>query len=69
MAGYGPGHARARARYLASTLAPSTETEAAAVCADCGALVADTAAHDRFHGLLASLAPARQPKGETRGKT
>jgi hypothetical protein len=54
-------------RYAASALAPSTEAEAAVLCSDCGVLVADTAAHDKFHGLLRELAPAR-PRGETRGK-
>jgi len=39
-------------RYVASTLAPSTETGQAVVCTVCGTLVADTAAHDRFHGEL-----------------
>jgi len=55
-------------RYAASTLAPSTETGAAVLCADCGALVADTGQHDKFHALLRQLTPAK-PKGETRGKT
>lgn len=52
-------------RYTASGLAPATETEAAVICDRCGALVADTKAHDRFHDSLRQLAPAR-PKGETR---
>jgi len=56
-----------KGRYAASALAPSTEAEAAVLCTDCGALVADTAAHDRFHDALRQLAPAR-PRGETRGK-
>jgi hypothetical protein len=55
-------------RYAASALAPSTEAETAVLCADCGALVADTTAHDKFHAALDRPAPARG-KGETRGKT
>ena len=39
-------------RYITSPLAPSTEAETAVVCTVCGALVVDTAAHDRFHGQL-----------------
>ena len=42
-------------RYAATTLA-ATEHEQAVVCTDCGALVADTAAHDRFHDQ-----PPRRP--------
>ena len=57
-----------KGRYAATTLAAS-EAEAAVLCIHCGALVADTAAHDKFHAALAQLAPARSPKGETRGKT
>ena len=57
----------AAGRYAASMLA-ATETEAAAVCGDCGALVVGTAVHDKFHDLLRQLAPVR-PKGETRGRT
>jgi hypothetical protein len=41
----------AKGHYVPSMLA-ATETEAAAVCADCGALVADTAAHDKFHDAV-----------------
>jgi hypothetical protein len=39
-------------RYAVSALAPSTESESAVVCRDCGALVADTVAHDKLHALL-----------------
>jgi hypothetical protein len=55
------------ARYVASLLAPSTETGAAVLCTHCGVLVADVAAHDKFHASLRQLAPVR-PKGETRGQ-
>lgn len=57
-----------KGRYTTSTLAPSTETEAAVICTGCGALVADVAAHDKFHAQIARrLAP--RLKGETRGNT
>ena len=52
-------------RYAASVLAPSTESGSAVLCVQCGVLVADTAAHDRFHVRLA----AAKPKGETRDQT
>jgi hypothetical protein len=48
-----------KSRYAPTALA-ATEHEQAAVCADCGALVADTAAHDKFHGQPAK--PARPAK-------
>jgi hypothetical protein len=57
----------AASRYAASPLAPCTEAETSLVCGDCGTVVADTAAHDKFHSLLRQLAPAG-PRGETRGK-
>lgn len=60
----------AKDRYTVTALAPATETQAAMLCADCGALVEDTAAHDKFHELLRGLTrtlPAElRPKGETR---
>jgi hypothetical protein len=55
------------ARYAASLLAPSTETGSAVLCTHCGALVADTAVHDKFHAALRQAASVK-PKGETRGK-
>jgi hypothetical protein len=48
-------------RYAATALAPATETGAAVLCTDCGALVADTAAHDKWHGQQARK-PARPAK-------
>ena len=51
----------AAGRYITSPLAPSTEAETAVVCTVCGALVADTTAHDRFHDALPRR-PARPAK-------
>jgi hypothetical protein len=53
------------ARYAPAELASA---DPVVVCSDCGVMVADTAAHDKFHGLLRQLAPARALKGETRGQ-
>jgi hypothetical protein len=53
-------------KYAPTTLA-AAETEQAAVCGRCGALVADTGLHDKFHDVLRQLGPAK-PKGETRAK-
>ena len=49
-------------RYAATTLGGATEQEQAVVCTVCGALVADTTAHDRFHGEPPPRRPARPAK-------
>ncbi len=54
------------ARYAASVLAPSTESGSAVLCVQCGVLVADTAAHDRFHVRMSARSRRPEPGGETR---
>ncbi len=54
----------AAGRYAATTLGGATESERAVLCADCGALVADTAAHDRFHGQAPVEVRERKPRPE-----
>ena len=50
----------------ASVLAPSTESGSAVLCVQCGVLVADTAAHDRFHVRMSARSRRPEPGGETR---